>query len=203
MKRYLLSFLALGLVLSCQENDQDIKMSLARSLNGKYALAGIDWDGESFDWNGDGTASPDIEEEFNEENNRWVSVGGDMKDYILYADASFMGGSLNCNLPVQQGDTLEYIRRSVFPTRVNAWCHYSIVKRNDGYGVECSCDETDLQLSDYGHGRRKFLSKYTNGMIVYDEGKFILSYDAVFFDPVSWKDVSGRISFTYAIKPEE
>lgn len=203
MRRYFLFFLALGLVLSCQENDQDIKMSLARSLEGKYALTGIDWDGEPFDWNGDGTASPNIEEEFNEENNRWFFVGGDMKDYILYAESSFMGGSLNCNVPVQQGDTLTYGLRGVFPTRVNAWCHYSIVKLADGHDVECSCDEADLQLSDYGHGRRKFLSKYMNGVMAYDDCKFILSYDAVLFDPVSWKDVSGRIAFTYAIKSEE
>lgn len=196
-------FLVLSLALSCEKNDQDVKIALAKSLDGKYALSGIDWNGEPFDWNGDGIASFNLEEEFNEENNSYFFVGGDFKDYMMYASSYFTGGGLNFNIPVQQGDTVSYRLRGVFPARVNAHGNYSIVKHDGNYDVECSCDEKDLQLSDIGHGRRKFLSKYTDGSILYNDGKFILSYDAVFFDPVSWKDVTGKIAFTYAIKPEK
>lgn len=125
-----------------------------------------------------------------------------MKDYIMYSNSYFTGGGLNFNIPVQQGDTVSYSLRGIFPARVNTHGHYSIVKHNDKYDVECSCDEKDLQLSDIGHGRRKFLSKCTNGTITYNSGKFVISYDAVFFDPVSWKDVSGKIAFIYTYKSE-
>lgn len=71
MKRVFLFILGLSFVLSCEKNDQDLKMSLAKSLNGDYPLSGITWNGEPFDWNGDGFASSNLEEEFNEKNNSY------------------------------------------------------------------------------------------------------------------------------------
>lgn len=199
-KVYVCLLVAITAVLVSCTDDSDIEYDILKSLEGTYELADIGWTGEAFDWNGDNVASDSVKDEFDP-----MKLNGSIRNYMIKASAH---GTLSAYFPVQIGDTSLFKEPDPdfgWSIRQEQWhdiIRVNVEKTNGKHVLTCE-NKTDSPVWPTSSSYDSNLSHYTHGITVYDEGKFILSYDAVFFDPVSWKDVSGRISFTYAIKPEE
>lgn len=194
MKKLSVFILSIASILTSCSSEEDLSESIMGSLVNRYYLTDIQWDGKPFDWNGDGVIEPAI-----------LEVNHD--DYINPAHQSSLGiskwsrhcGSLGGGIPAQEGDTTS--SKQIYRSIANIDFHVEVAKHNNVYDVIVLSKNEEPINANCMFGKPS-LSRYTNANGTYNDGKLILSYDAVFFDPVSWKDVSGKIAFTYAIKTE-
>lgn len=200
IKKVFICLIALITVFTSCIEGPDIEYDILNSLEGTYELIDIKWTGEAFDWNGDNKASGAVKDEFNSSKPHGV-----MNDYKIKASGH---GTLTAYFPMQIGDTT--LRKEPNPDtgwdiRQEQWHDFINVeasKINGKYVLTCT-NKTDSPVYPSSSSHNTNFSHYSHGATEYNDGKFILSYDAVFFDPVSWKDVTGKIAFTYAIKPEK
>lgn len=201
-KTYICLVAIIAALVSCKD-DSDIEYDILKSLEGTYELVDIGWTGEAFDWNGDNVASDSAKDEFDPKKRN-----GAISNYMIKASAHGTHSTLSAYFPVQIGDTSLFKEPDPdfgWNTRQEQWHDFIYVKveKTNGQHVLTCKNKTDSPVWPSNSSYSSNLSHYTHGTTEFDDGKFILSYDAVFFDPVSWKDVSGRIAFTYALKPGE
>lgn len=193
-KPFAFIFSVITIFTSCSA-EEDLSESIMKSLVNRYYLTDIQWEGEPFDWNNDGVIEPAIIE---------VNHNDDLNP----ANHSSLGlskwsrqcGSLGGSIPAQEGDTTSL--KQIYRSEANIDFHIEVVKHKNTYEVMV-LSKNEEPICAKGMFGKTSLSRYTNAMGTYNDGKVILSYDAVFFDPVSWKDVTGKIAFTYAFKPEK
>lgn len=195
--------IAFVIFTSCKE-DSDIGYDILKGMDGYYELSDIEWTGDAFDWNGDNKASSILKDELNSNKSQWK-----IEKFWLVANASHLTSYLHAYFPGQIGDTLSCKE----PYQGISW-DIKIVEYNDCIEMEAEKKDSQYELvfrnktdvpPTYNTGFVKYsnLSHYSNGTTEFKDGSFIRSYDAIFFDPVSWKNVSGKISFIYTFKSND
>lgn len=191
-KLFALVFVLAGFFASCSK-ESDHSYEMLKSLNGRYILTDVEWDGESFDWNRDG-----IKHEYLLDEMKSLSSGLS-HGYICLGTPSFGEVTMMGAIPGQVGDTTN--RRNFREIIAHYKAYATVAKNNNQYRfVFCFKDNSPIvptiDTPDVP------LSKYTNGVITYNNGTFNATFDAVFFDPVDWKEVSGKVTFIYTYKSE-
>lgn len=192
-KLFTLVFVLAGIFVSCSK-ETDHSYEMLKSLNGRYVLTDVEWDGEPFDWNGDGVKHESLLDEMKS------LSSGLSHGYICPGTPSWSGEvTMMGAIPGQVGDTTN--RKDFGEIIAHYKAYATVAKNNNEYRFVFSFKDNSPIVPTIGTPEVP-LSKCTNGVITYNNGTFNATFDAVFFDPVDWKEVSGKVTFIYTYKSE-
>ncbi len=176
---------AIGFFVSCEKVDP--REAVLKNMSGRYCLMDIIWEGESFDFNGDGKIS-DLMDEIKTASG-YVFVKNTLILGLNY-NPGLYNSAFSVSVPIQlcnrtYDDKISSIEVNFYSTMIE----YNIL---DSHNISYRYPEMSISYSGM-----EVCSQYSDASVFFNEDTAILSYDATFYDFSSGKDVAGKVSYIY------
>ncbi len=185
--------IACGLILltaiffiSCEKEDP--REAILEKMSGRYCLIDAVWEGEPFDFNGDGTISYLMDEIKTADG--YFFIKNTLNLYFRYQPGLF-DSAFTVSMPIQICDRT-YDERISSP-EVN-YCsttvEYNMV---DAHKIIYTYPEISISYSG-----KDICTEYSDAFVSFDGDIVELSYKATFRDMSKDKEVTGKVSYIYA-----
>ncbi len=170
---------------SCKKEDP--REAILERMSGRYCLMDVVWEGESFDFNGDGKIS-DLMDEI-KTTSGYVFVENTLKLSLNY-NPGLYSSVFSVSIPIQlcnrtYDDNISSNEVNFYSTMIE----YNII---DAHKISYRYPEMSISYSGM-----EVCSEYSDASVSFDGDTVVLSYKATFKDMSKDKDVTGKVSYIY------